>query len=115
VWNDNAPLPDTLIGSVKLQLDALTLLPLGAKGKAYELELTMPDKPTAKRGKLSITAVMTAVAPTAAAKEDKGQPVPPGRTSGMKGHEWRPWYRRTASQLECLLLLPLVPSHHATG
>lgn len=92
VWNDNAPLPDSLIGSVKLQLDAPTLLPLGAQGKAYELELTMPDKPTVKRGKLSVTAVITAVLLAAAAKEDKGQPVTPGTASGMKGHEmpWRP-------------------------
>jgi hypothetical protein len=66
VWNDNAPLPDSLIGSAKLHLDAPVLLPLGAQGKAYELELTMPDKPTAKRGKLRLTAVAS-LAPEPAA------------------------------------------------
>jgi hypothetical protein len=80
VWNDNAPLPDSLIGSVKLQLDAPTLLALGAQGKAYELELTMPDKPTAKRGKLRLTAAAVLIAEP----PKLSKPEPPASVSSAK-------------------------------
>jgi hypothetical protein len=104
VWNDNAPLPDSLIGSAKLHLDASTILPPGADGKALVLELTQPGAKggqAAPRGKLGVTAVVTAVAPTAAAKEDKGQPA----TSGKDAHDFCMCAKYGNPNRSCLILI----------